>query len=166
MTGTGLALGIDYSGALLHCAYGRGATPYTLRLKTGGDDAVKKVVTIIDQLDLLLPRIEARFAPIDHALLLIERPFLGRNPRSVISLGQTTGALIAAAYTHRWEVVLEDPADIRKPVLGVGTAKPAGEIKKIAQRWVLRAHGLAVTGDMADAIVIWTRAKQLLAGTT
>lgn len=160
---TAIALGVDLSSRYLHCAYGMADQPLQVRLRVSGDNATQRIESITDQMDALFARLETHLGPFDRALMLTEQPFLNRNPRTPIALGMLVGALVASAYRHGWMSTVEDPSDIRKAILGQGTARPAGEIKRIAQRWVMCELGLPVSEDEADAIVIWSRAKGLVA---
>ena len=73
---------------------------------------------------------------------VLESPFLGLNPRSLVVLAQARGALLAALAAGRVEVFEYSPAEIKSAVAGSGRAD---------KRQVARMVALQLAGVPADA---------------
>ena len=73
---------------------------------------------------------------------VLETPFLGLNPRSLVVLAQARGALLAALAAGRVEVFEYSPAEIKSAVAGTGRAD---------KRQVARMVALQLSGVPADA---------------
>jgi Holliday junction resolvasome RuvABC endonuclease subunit len=125
---TRLALAIDYSSTALHCTYGPGPVPLRAVLRLRGQQPEERIASACDQLVTLLDRLERRWAP-SMGLLVMERPFVGKNARSGIALAQVQAACLTTAYLWRWTVLQEDPSRIRANVIGLGVAPKGEKIK-------------------------------------
>lgn len=155
-------MGIDYSTLALHVTYGPGPEPYRLKLPLDHLDAEDRAVQVATWLNELLARIELNYPDLKFTVMCIERPWMGANVRTVITLTQIQAACIVTCQLRNWFVVQEDPSKIRKRILGVGSVREKGGIKKLGQQWVREHHGLEADPDTADSIVIWAYAQWLV----
>ena len=73
---------------------------------------------------------------------VLEAPFLGLNPRSLVVLAQARGALLAALAAGRVEVFEYSPAEVKSAVAGSGRAD---------KRQVARMVAMQLPGVPADA---------------
>jgi Holliday junction resolvasome RuvABC endonuclease subunit len=158
---TRLALAIDYSSTALHCTYGPGPVPLRAVLRLRGQQPEERIASACDQLVTLLDRLERRWAP-SMGLLVMERPFVGKNARSGIALAQVQAACLTTAYLWRWTVLQEDPSRIRANVIGLGVAPKGEKIKDYAMAWARSEYDLELDGDAADSLVVWRYALELL----
>lgn len=157
---------------MLHCAFGGldARHPQLARLEIHDPASEWQVAHVYDRLGALLDRLDEPMEIdefMEHldggsrGVMVIERPWLGSNARTVVQLGQVQGAVLTTAYAHRWACIQADPSTIRKQIIGVGTARGKGEIKRRVTQWVQAVHGLDVSEDAADAVVIWEYARWL-----
>lgn len=155
-------MGVDFSTRALDVAFGpvEADHPFLARLHLHGATNVDVIVDAVGQFGTLLDRLNARHR-FDLGLLAIERPFLQRNQRSAIVLSQLQGAVIGVAHERRWFPVQEDPSAIRKAVLGVGSSRVKGEMKRVANEYVQGRYGQEVDLDTSDSIVCWDFARHL-----
>lgn len=149
-------MGVDFSTNALHCAYGEVDNPHPkiVKIPVDGDFAEDWIGHIADRFGILLDQLED-MGEIELSLMVIERPFYSTNPRTTLKLAQVQAAAICTAHTHKWVTCQKDPSEIRKEVLGVGTAKGKGKIKELAQEWVTKEFGRSFDPDESDALVIW-----------
>jgi len=142
---------------VLHCAFGDlgAAHPQVARLDIYDAASEWQAAHVYDRLGALLERFETT------GVMVIERPWLGSNARTVVQLGQVQGAVLTTAYASGWACVQADPSTIRKQIIGQGTARGKGEIKRLVGAWVKAVHGMDVSEDAADAVVIWEYARWL-----
>jgi Holliday junction resolvasome RuvABC endonuclease subunit len=156
-----LSMGIDYSTLALHVAYGPGPEPFRLKLPLAHLDPEDRAMEVFDWLTKLISRIEEQYPDLEFTLMSIEKPWLGLNAGTLITLTQVQTACIIACQLHKWFAVSEDSNKIRKKILGVGSVPEKGGIKKLAQQWVRDTHQLETDFDTADSIVIWHYATWL-----
>lgn len=162
MTVERLAMGIDFSTLALHVSYGPGPEPYRLVFPLGHLDHEDRLVLAAELLDKLLVQIENQWPDLLLSIMVIEKPWFGVNKQTTITLTQIQAACIVACQLRKWYTVQEDPSKIRKKILGIGSSPEKGEIKKIAQAWVLKELGLDLDTDTSDSVVIWSYAKWLV----
>jgi Holliday junction resolvasome RuvABC endonuclease subunit len=156
-----IAMGVDFSTLALHVSYGPGPTPYHFKLTLTHLDPEDRIYEVYEKMTLLYTRIKRRWPDLEFSVLVVERPFLGKGVTTLRTLTQVQSAILLAGRQAEWYTVQEDPSVIRKNVLGQGTAKGKGEIKRIGQAWVKATHQIEVDLDTADSIVIWSYAKWL-----
>ena len=85
-------------------------------------------------------------------VVAVERLFFQVNMRTVMSVGQASGLVLAAAAQAGWEVVQYTPNEVKQAVAGYGAAT-----KDQVQRMVTSLLGLAETPrppDAADALAL------------
>jgi Holliday junction resolvasome RuvABC endonuclease subunit len=128
MSETCIAMGIDISTLALHVTYGPGPQPYRLKFTLDHLDPEDRAVQVAHWLEKLLQQIDRSFEDLQLSIMVIEKPFLGMNVRTLITLTQIQAACIVTCQLHDWFAVQEDPNKIRKHVLGVGTVKEKGGI--------------------------------------
>jgi crossover junction endodeoxyribonuclease RuvC len=82
-------------------------------------------------------------------LVVVERVFVAANPRAALVLGQARGVALAAAGAAGLAVEELSPQQVKRAVVGTGTAE-----KLQVQRMVQRLLGLATlpAADAADAL--------------
>lgn len=146
-------------------------TPQLARLEIHDPSSEWQAAHVYDRLGALLQRlgrsdgveelIEHLEGQASRGIIVIERPWLGANARTVVQLGQVQGAVLTTAYAHGWASVQVDPSTIRKQIIGQGTARGKGAIKRMVVEWVRAVHGAELSEDAADAIVIWEYARWL-----
>lgn len=159
-----LAMGIDFSTLAIHVTYGAGdhyQLPYRLVHPLDTLDPEDRCTEVASWLNRLLAQIENQYDGLEFTLMCIERPWMGKNVRTVINLTQIQAACIVTCQLRGWFVVQEDPNKIRKKVLGVGTVQEKGGIKKLAQQHCRDKWGMEFDGDTADSMVIWEYARWL-----
>ena len=83
---------------------------------------------------------------------VLETPYLGLNPRSLVVLAQARGALVAALGEARIAVREYSPAEVKSAVAGSGRA----DKHQVAKMVALHLPGVpaAATGDATDALAI------------
>ena len=83
---------------------------------------------------------------------VLETPFLGLNPRSLVVLAQARGALLGALATDRVEVREYSPAEIKSAVTGSGRADKT----QVARMVALQLTGVPpdASADATDALAI------------
>lgn len=81
---------------------------------------------------------------------VLETPYLGLNPRSLVVLAQARGALLGALSAARVEVREYSPAEIKSAVAGSGRA----DKRQVARMVALQIPGVpaAATSDATDAL--------------
>jgi Holliday junction resolvasome RuvABC endonuclease subunit len=156
---TRLAMGIDFSSLALHVAYGGGIEPYRLVLRLDSHEPEDRCTEVAVWLNKLLATIERQYEDLQLTVMAIEKPWMGVNTQTLITLCQIQAACIVTCQLRDWFVFQQDPSVIRKKILGVGTVSKKGGIKKLAQEYVRKTHAWEVDGDTADSIVIWHYAK-------
>lgn len=85
-------------------------------------------------------------------LAVLETPFAGMNPRSLIVLAEARGALLAGLAGRGLEVVEYTPAEIKSAVTGNGRADK-GQVARMVQL-LLRLDGEALAEDTTDALAV------------
>lgn len=85
-------------------------------------------------------------------LAVLETPFAGMNPRSLIVLAQARGALLACLAGRGIEVVEYSPAEVKSAVTGNGRAEK-GQVARMVQL-LLRLDGESLAEDTSDALAI------------
>ena len=85
-------------------------------------------------------------------LTVLETPFAGMNPRSLIVLAQARGALLACLAARSLEVVEYTPAEVKSAVTGNGRAEK-GQVARMVQL-MLRLDGEALAEDTSDALAV------------
>lgn len=85
-------------------------------------------------------------------LAVLETPFAGMNPRSLIVLAQARGALLACLAGRGIEVVEYTPAEVKSAVTGNGRAEK-GQVARMVQL-LLRLDGELLAEDTSDALAV------------
>lgn len=146
-------VGVDFSTRALHCAFGEQLQ--LARLDIAAEARELQVGLICDLLGGLLGKL-------GEGLLVVERPWGGKNARTVVQMGQIQGAIMATAHASGWVVIEADPSTMRREVIGRGTARGKGAIKQLVIDWVRMIHGRELSEDAADAVVIWEYGRLLV----
>ena len=83
---------------------------------------------------------------------VLETPYLGLNPRSLVVLAQARGALLGALAAHRIAVCEYSPAEIKSAVTGSGRADKT----QVARMVALQISGVPAdaSADATDALAI------------
>ncbi len=83
---------------------------------------------------------------------VLETPFLGLNPRSLVVLAQARGALLGALAAGRVAVREYSPAEIKSAVTGSGRADKT----QVARMVALQLPGVpaSASGDATDALAV------------
>ena len=83
---------------------------------------------------------------------VLETPFLGLNPRSLVVLAEARGALIAALAAGEVEIFQYSPAEIKSAVAGSGRA----DKRQVARMVALQLSGVPAdaSADATDALAI------------
>ena len=83
---------------------------------------------------------------------VLETPYLGLNPRSLVVLAQARGALLGALAGARVEVREYSPAEIKSAVTGSGRADKT----QVARMVTLQLSGVPAdaTADATDALAV------------
>lgn len=100
--------------------------------------------------------------PVDH-LVVIEEPYLDKNPRTAMLLARITGRWLQALETAGHPVELVQPSTWQQGLLAglITPRSPRAQRKEAARRYVKAEFGVDVSEDEADAICIATwRLKQ------
>ena len=82
----------------------------------------------------------------------LETPFQGLNPRSLIVLAQTRGALLVTLAEHRLPIREYSPAEIKVAVSGYGRADKS-QVTAMVRR-ILGLHSEPLSDDAADALAV------------
>jgi crossover junction endodeoxyribonuclease RuvC len=83
---------------------------------------------------------------------VLERPFLGLNPRSLMVLAEARGALLAALAARQIEVREYSPAEVKSAVTGSGRADKGQVARMVALQ--LPAVPAAASADATDALAV------------
>lgn len=107
---------------------------------------------LADRLRLIHDALTAVVARYDPATVAIERPFLNRNVRSAITLGQAQAAAMLAAAGAGLEVTEYPPREVKQTVAGDGSA----DKQTVAQALIARLGltELKASADAADALAV------------
>ena len=83
---------------------------------------------------------------------VLEAPYLGLNPRSLVVLAQARGALLAALAAAGVEVVEYSPAEVKSAVTGNGRA----DKRQVARMVALQLSGVPddASADATDALAM------------
>ena len=110
-----------------------------------GDDALSERLAQIDR------ALSAMIAEIQPGVAALESVFAGRNPRSVLLLGQARGVALAACARAGLPTAEHAPTQVKLAVVGHGRAD-----KRQVQKMVQRLLGLAQapSSDEADALAV------------
>ena len=86
------------------------------------------------------------------AVAVLETPYLGLNPRSLVVLAQARGALLGALATGRVAVREYSPAEIKSAVTGNGRA----DKRQVARMVALQLAGVPddASADATDALAV------------
>jgi crossover junction endodeoxyribonuclease RuvC len=144
-----LILGIDPGS--VHTGYGL-VTQNGSRLETVACDRIScpRGMAVPQRLAFLSQGLAAVLADHTPDLAVLESPFHGLNPRSLIVLAQARGALIARLAGAGIEVLEYTPAEIKSAVTGNGRAGKQQVAKMVRLLLNLRDEGLAE--DTTDAL--------------
>ena len=113
--------------------------------KPGESDLATRLCYIHDQIADVI----ARYQP---AALAIERPFVNRNVRSAVALGQAQAAAMMAAAAAGITVAEYPPREVKQTVAGDGAAD-----KQIVAQALMSRLGLSeldAPSDAADALAV------------
>lgn len=83
---------------------------------------------------------------------VLETPYLGLNPRSLVVLAQARGALLGALAAHRVAVHEYTPAEVKSAVAGSGRADKG----QVARMVALQLSGVPAeaSADATDALAV------------
>ncbi len=115
-----------------------------IRTKSG-DPLELRLHHIFSEIDELL----VRFAPIT---LAVEDPFVGKNPRSALVLGQARGVVLVAGVRRGVPVAHYPPRSVKSAIVGKGSAS-----KEQVQFMVQKLLGLKEAPkplDASDAVAV------------
>lgn len=146
-----LILGIDPGS--VHTGYGLVAK-HGSRLETVACDrfSCRRGMELPARLAYLQDRLDALL--VDHTpdLAVLESPFHGLNPRSLIVLAQARGALMARLAGAGIEIVEYTPAEVKSAVTGSGRAGK-GQVAKMV-RLLLNLGERSLHEDTTDALAV------------
>lgn len=86
------------------------------------------------------------------AVAVLEAPFLGLNPRSLVVLAQARGALMAALAGRGLAVHEYSPAEVKSAVTGNGRADKQQVARMVGLH--LRLDAAAASSDATDALAL------------
>jgi crossover junction endodeoxyribonuclease RuvC len=97
-------------------------------------------------------RLSERLAEWQPEIAVLETPYLGLNPRSLVVLAQARGALLGALAAARVAVREYSPAEIKSAVTGSGRADKA----QVARMVSLQLAGVPAdaSADATDALAV------------
>jgi crossover junction endodeoxyribonuclease RuvC len=135
---TGWAVLEDQAGKIMPIAYGHIATP-----KTKSEEQRLKEISC--DLDCLLEK----YAPSEAA---VEKLFFFKNQKTIISVGQSRGALLLTLEKKNVKVFGYTPLQVKQAITGYGKADKH-QIQLMAKN-ILGLKSIPKPDDVADAIAI------------
>ena len=108
---------------------------------------------LCDRLETIYRALGEVIARTRPAVLAVESPFAGINPKSLIQLAQARGVILLAARTAGLSIFEYSPRSIKSAVVGYGAAEKS-QVCKMVQLLVDGARTLPLTPDAADALAV------------
>ncbi|MEO8216669.1 MAG: crossover junction endodeoxyribonuclease RuvC [Acidobacteriota bacterium] len=108
---------------------------------------------LCDRLETIYRVLGEVIARTNPAVLAVETPFAGINPRSLIQLAQARGVILLAARTAGLRIFEYSPRSIKSAVVGYGAAEKA-QVSKMVQLLIVEARTLTLSPDAADALAV------------
>jgi crossover junction endodeoxyribonuclease RuvC len=146
-----LILGIDPGS--LHTGFGlvekHGST---ITLVEAGRFSCPRGLALPARLASLAGRLEEMAARLRPDLAVLETPFLGMSPRTLIVLAQARGALLAVLAGRGVEIREYSPAEVKSAVTGNGRADKDQVARMV--RLLLAARGEGWEADATDALAV------------
>lgn len=123
-----------------------------LELLAQGRMSPPKGLELPAQLGWLGIRLSEALAEWQPEVAVLETPFLGLNPRSLVVLAQARGALLGALAAGQVEVREYSPAEIKSTVTGSGRADKT----QVARMVALQLEGVPAnaSADATDALAV------------
>lgn len=105
-----------------------------------------------ERLRVLFERIGEVVRRYEPSAMAVERPFLHRNARSAMALGQAQGAALTAGAAAGLIAAEYPPREVREAVAGDGSADKRAVADALRRR--LRLESLEASDDASDALAV------------
>ena len=109
-------------------------------------------LSVPDRIAKLASELEALTEQWHPDVAVLETPFLGLNPKSLVVLAQARGALIAVLVNHGVSVAEYSPAEVKNAVSGNGRADKE-QVKQMV-RLHLALDKAELPADASDALAL------------